>query len=159
MQPRIVGIGEYLVSGNPEDTLKTYALGSCVTVLIYDKKLIIGGMSHFALPSSEVDPVKARTQPGYYVDTGLPLFIEAMKRMGALKENIWIKLAGGANTLNTIDTFDIGKRNVTAIKKYLWKFSMGAVKEDVGGNIGRTVSLSVASGEVLVSSGQKKWSL
>ena len=55
--------------------------------------------------------------------------------------------------------FDISKRNVLAIKKYLWKNQLGTVAEEVGGEISRTVCVSVASGEVVVSSGGKKWEI
>ena len=55
--------------------------------------------------------------------------------------------------------FDIGKRNVLAIKKYMWKHQLGIIGEDIGGNISRTVSVAVASGEVEISSKGKKWNL
>ena len=34
----IVGVGDYKVSNNSEDEIKTFALGSCVAVIVYDKK-------------------------------------------------------------------------------------------------------------------------
>ena len=148
-----------MVSDNREVILKTFGLGSCVAVLIYDIKIRIAGLLHVALPDSSVDTKRAGERPGYYADTGLPLFIEAMKRLGAVKSNIRIKLAGGANTLSTIDSFDIGKRNVIAVKKYLWKYALGPLKEDVGGERCRTVSIAVATGEVVVSSGSERWEL
>ena len=55
--------------------------------------------------------------------------------------------------------FDIGKRNVLAIKKYLWKQQLGIIAEDVGGNISRSVSVCVATGEVVVSSNGREWNL
>ena len=49
-------------------------------------------------------------------------------------------------------TFNIGKRNILAIKKILWTRGMGAVAEDVGGSISRTVAVEVDSGKVMLSS-------
>jgi len=159
MKQITVGIGEYAVSNNKDEVLKTYALGSCVSVIIYDTRLHIAGLIHIALPESKIDPQRALEKPAYYADTGLPVFIEAMKWLGAQKEYIWIKLAGGTSTMNAIDSFDIGKRNVLAIRKYLWKYALGPIREDVGGNMCRTVTFSVATGEVILSSGSRKWEL
>lgn len=154
-----VGIGEWAVSSDPSDELKTYALGSCVAVIIYDARLSIAGMIHVALPDSKVDPERARTKPGYFADTGLPFMIEEMKRRGAVRENVWVKLAGGAAVMDPGGLFDIGKRNILAAKRILWGSSLGPVAEDTGGTMSRTVSIAVADGATTVSSGQRQWKI
>jgi chemotaxis protein CheD len=155
----VVGIGEYKISADQSDIIKTYALGSCVAVIIYDKIKNIAGMIHIALPESSVDTEKAKKMPGHFADTGIPMFIEDLKKRGVLKANIWIKLAGGANVMDPDLIFDIGKRNALAIKKVLWRNNLGPVAEDIGGNYSRTVSVQVSSGEITVSSGPDSWSL
>jgi chemotaxis protein CheD len=154
-----IGIGEWAVSDSSEDLLKTYALGSCVAVLIFDTKLRIAGMIHIALPDSKVDGERARSLPGYFADTGLPIMIEEMKKRGALRGSVWVKLAGGASVMDPGGFFDIGKRNILAAKRILWGSSLGPVAEDTGGNLSRTVSLSVLDGETTISSGQKRWTI
>jgi chemotaxis protein CheD len=154
-----IGIGEWAVSKDPGTLLKTYALGSCVAVNIYDKVLKISGMIHVALPDSSIDPAKRNAHPGYFVDTGLPLMIEEMKKLGVQRHNIWVKLTGGASVMDGAGLFDIGKRNILAVKKVLWKSSLGPIAEDTGGIISRTVSFWVDSGEILISSGTKEWSI
>jgi chemotaxis protein CheD len=154
-----IGIGEWAVSSAAADILKTYALGSCVAVLIYDKRLAIAGMIHIALPDSKVDAERARQLPGYFADTGLPVMIEEMKKRGAIRANVWVKLAGGASVMDPCGLFDIGKRNILAAKRILWGSSLGPIAEDTGGTMSRTVSLSVAGGETCISSGQKQWTI
>lgn len=66
-----------------------------------------------------------------------------------------VKLAGGANVMGTNDTFKIGKRNLLTTKKILWKYGLAPLAEDTGGNISRTVSVSVNTGEVSLSSPAK----
>ena len=154
-----IGIGEWEVSSEPGDVLKTYALGSCVAVVVYDPALAVGGMIHIALPDSSVDRRKARELSGYFADTGLPLMIEEMKAKGATRAHVWVKLAGGASVMDPGGLFDIGKRNILAAKKILWRSSLGPVAEDTGGTQSRTVSLAVADGETVVSSGQRQWAL
>ena len=159
MSIRNIGIGEWIVSKAEDDVLKTYALGSCVAVLIYDSKLRIAGLIHVALPESSVDPERSRVQPGYFADSGLPQMIEEMKTLGASRSGVWVKLAGGASVMDPGNFFDIGKRNILAVKRVLWKSSLGPVAEDTGGNISRTVAFSVADGLVAISSGQKSWNI
>jgi len=63
-----------------------------------------------------------------------------------------VKLVGGAAVLEASSSFDIGRRNLLAIKKMLWARRLGAVAEDVGGNISRTVEVTVAEGRVHIYS-------
>jgi len=152
-----VGIGEWVVSREANDTIKTYALGSCLGVIIIDVKVCVVGLIHIALPDSSIDPEKAKVLPGYFADTGLPLMIEEMKRLGAVRANVRVKLAGGAAVMDNKGVFDIGKRNLLAAKRILWQSSLGAVAEDTGGEISRTVSVRVSDGETMISSGNRQW--
>jgi chemotaxis protein CheD len=154
-----VGIGEWKVSSDPEAVIKTFALGSCVAVIIYDSKRKIGGLIHVALPDSSIDAARGRSQPGYFADVGLPLMIEEMKKLGVDRAHVWVKLAGGAAMLDPAGLFDIGKRNILAVKRVLWRSSLGPLAEHTGGEISRTVSLSVADGATVVSSGSQKWEI
>lgn len=155
-----VGIGEYQISRNPEDIVKTYALGSCVAVVVYDKKQKIGGMIHIALPESNIDKEKAQKFPGYFADSGIPVFFrEILQGYGANRGALEIKLIGGAAVMDLNGVFDIGKRNVLAIRKLLWKNNLLANVEDVGGDYSRTVSIFISTGEVWVSSKDKKWQI
>lgn len=159
MNTIVVGIGEIKVSDDVESVIKTYALGSCVALIIYDQSRHIAGMIHIALPESKVDEAKAAVSPGHFADTGVPLLIEEMKKLGAVRGSVWIKLAGGAKVMDPNSYFDIGKRNVLAIKKVLWQSQMGPVAEDVGSDFSRTVTISVKTGEVTINSGPKSWTL
>lgn len=157
MNELVVGIGDIVYSKKPDDVIKTYALGSCVAVVLYDKVQQIAAMVHIALPSSSVDLKKAQSSPGHFADTAIPLIIEELKKAGVQKHNLWIKLIGGAKVMDAEGYFDIGKRNVLAIKKELWKYNLGPIAEDVGGDFGRTVTLTVKTGEVMISSKNHKW--
>ena len=159
MSTHNIGIGEWVVSSDPLDILKTYALGSCLAVIIFDSKLGIAGLIHIALPDSTIDPVKAKSRPGYFADTGLPMMIEEMKKRGSVRAHIHVKLAGGASIMDDKGIFDIGKRNILAAKRILWKSSLGAIAEDTGGDISRTVTVKIGDGETTISSGSKHWQI
>lgn len=149
-----LGIGEYGVVKTPGDVIKTHALGSCVAIIILDPTTRSVGMVHVALPESKVHPSRAEKLPGYFADTAVPVLLQMMKDMGAagnLKKLV-VKLTGGANVMDKNNTFNIGKRNALAIKKALWQQRMGAVAEEVGGTISRTVTVAVDDGKVVVTS-------
>lgn len=158
----ILGVGDYGASNSQDDIIKTFALGSCVSVIFLDPKTRCVGMAHIALPDSTINKVKATEKPGYFADTAIPALLAQMAALGCDKrgKGIIVKLCGGANVMDTNDTFQIGKRNALSIKKILWSYGMGAIAEDLGGNYSRTVSISVSAGLVTLSSpGKPNWQL
>ena len=154
-----IGIGHIKATGTPGDEIKTYALGSCVAVILYDKKAKIAGMIHVALPDSAVNTEKAQSLPGYFADTGLPILLKDFKKLGGDRKTTVIKIAGGSSIMDANKTFDIGKRNAIAVKRYLWKHGLGVMKEDIGGDISRTVSIDVDTGKLSLSNAKNKWEL
>lgn len=153
-----VGIGEFYASSLDEE-IKTYALGSCVALVIWDNTTKAGGLIHIALPDSTINPQKAQDKPGYFVDSGLPVFFTLLKNIGANRKSSWVKLVGGASILDENNTFDIGRRNILGVKKYLWKIGLALNGEDSGGTISRTVSLNLPSGDLQISNGSTRWTV
>ena len=78
----ILGVGEYGASRTPGDIVKTFALGSCVAVILMCPKTRTVGMVHVALPESKINPEKVKTRPGYFADTGIPALMKQMADMG-----------------------------------------------------------------------------
>lgn len=143
----VIGVGEMAVSKDPGDLLVTYALGSCVGVTAYDAEAGVGGMLHFMLPSSAVNPLKASEVPGMFGDVALPEFLTRLFEMGATRRHLALKLAGGAE-INGPDSFEIGKRNILLARRTLWKNALAPLAEAVGGRVGRTLRLEMGSGKV-----------
>lgn len=150
MADHIVGISDLKVSNNVNDNLITYALGSCIGVVVYDPQVRVGGLLHFMLPDSNLDLEKAREIPAMFADTGIPLLFKSCYRFGAEKRRMVVKVAGGASILDDTSYFRIGKKNITALRKIFWKNNVLIEKEDTGLNHNRTVRLSIASGKVII---------
>jgi chemotaxis protein CheD len=148
----IIGISELRVSRNPDETILTYSLGSCLGLSIYDPVNRIGGMVHCLLPSSQTDPSKADAKPAMFVDSGVPLLFQSVYKLGAQRENLIIKAAGCGDMLHTSEIFQIGKRNYAMLKKLLWKNKLMIKAESVGGAIPRTLSLRISDGLVQIKS-------
>jgi chemotaxis protein CheD len=146
----IAGVGEWVVAGGSDLTLATYALGSCIGVAAYDPLAKAGGLLHFMLPDSSLNPEKAELRPGTFCDTGLPAMISELEALGARRRNLRIYVAGAARILSGSDFFDIGRRNQLAAKRRLWELGLTIEEEDTGGELSRTLKLSLESGRVAV---------
>jgi chemotaxis protein CheD len=158
----MIGIGDYGASNTPGDLVKTMALGSCVAVVFLVPKTRCVGMVHVALPESSINADKRIAKPGHFADTGIPALFENVCRVGGavLVSDLYVKIAGGANVLGATSTFDIGRRNVLAVKKALWGLGTGPVAEDVGGCFSRTVTVSLDAGTMSISSpGKGDWTI
>lgn len=150
---QVVGIAEMRLAADPQVTLVTYALGSCLGIAVHDPVAGIGGLLHVMLPSSEIDPARALDNPYMFVDTGVPEMFRACYRAGAVKERMIVKVAGGsfAAPNEETDHFQIGKRNALTLRKLLWKNGVIVRAEDVGGpRTSRHMTLHVGTGDVIV---------
>ncbi len=156
-----VGVGEYAACKSAGHVLKTLALGSCVAVILLDVQNRAVGLLHVALPDSSINKKRANDLPGLFADTGIPKLLEDMKKLGYNGHGkMIVKLVGGASILDPNNMFNIGKRNLLAIRKILWRYQLGAIAEDVEGSISRSVSVDVNTGKVLISSpGRGEWEL
>lgn len=132
-----IGIGDLKVCRAP-DVLVTYALGSCVGVCLLDSATSVGGLSHIMLPDSTAGTNGAST-PMRFADLALPMLIRQMEGMGASRMRLKAKIAGGATMFATAsDKFNIGERNVAAVKKFLMQNHIPILAEDIGLDYGRT---------------------
>lgn len=148
----VVDIADLAVSNDPNETLITYSLGSCIGVVLWDPVVKVGGMLHYMLPDSQLSPDKARANPAMFCDTGIPKLFRAAYELGATKNRLVVKVAGGSQLLDDNGTFNIGKRNYLALRKVFWKNSVMIKAENVGGSVSRTVKLNVATGVVTIKS-------
>jgi chemotaxis protein CheD len=147
-----VDIADYRVSADPDVILVTYALGSCIGVMLYDPVRRAAGMIHYMLPLSDTSPEKAKARPAMFADVGVPLLFRGMYSLGCEKKDLLVKVAGGGTLHDKSGRFAIGQRNYTVLRKIFWKTGVIINAEDVGGSKSRTVRLAVASGRCTVTS-------
>ena len=80
-------------------------------------------------------------------------------RLGAARKSLVVKLAGGAAVADPGGTFNIGQRNLTVVKKLLWKNGIFIAAEEVGANHWRNMRLEIASGRVWVKDARGEFEL
>jgi len=131
--------------------ITTLGLGSCVGVALYDSVTKVIGLAHIMLPSSE--QAKNNSNLAKFADTGIVKLVNDMLKLGAKKERIVAKLAGGAQmfAFNAgSDLMRIGYRNVVASKEKLQELNIPIISEDTGGNYGRTIELYSDDGRLMI---------
>ena len=144
----VVGLAELAVSNNPSAILTTYALGSCIGIAIYDPQARVGGLVHCMLPDSTIDPRKAQANPGMFVDTGMAALLRSACQMRADRRRLRVFLAGGARIMDDQNLFNIGGRNLEAFAECLRRESLQVTAQQVGGQVNRTIGLSIETGRV-----------
>ena len=155
--PLVVGIGEMRCSSSPDDVLVTHALGSCLAVAVHDAVAGVGGLIHVLLPDSTSSPERAAARPCLFVDTGVPALFRACYALGATKERMIVAVVGGAAMRSLgwdegSDVFQVGRRNVLALRKLFWRNGVLVARSLVGGAVPRNVALALRDGSVRVTS-------
>ena len=147
--PVRVGISELVVSEG-DDTLKSYGLGSCLAIALYDPDREIGGLAHVMLPDGDAAENSDR-KPGKYADTAIRALLRRMVEQGANYTAVEAKIAGGSDMFE-FESFGegVGQRNITAAKEELDKLGVPLVAEDIGGEHGRTVEFTPGTGSLVV---------
>lgn len=131
--------------------ITTLGLGSCVGVALYDSTSKIAGLAHVMLPNSE--QAKNNSNIAKFADTAIVKLVDDMVKLGARKDRIVAKLAGGAQMFvfnQSSDLMRIGYRNVVASKEKLKELNIPIITEDTGGNYGRTIELYSDDGRLMI---------
>lgn len=151
-----VDIADLKVSDDPESVLITYALGSCIAVIVYDPTVKVGGMIHYMLPLSDASPDKAKVNPAMFADTGIPFLFGKLYEFGCEKKNLVVKVAGGGALYDDKGMFNIGQRNYMVLRRIFSKNSIVIAAEDVGGTKSRTAKLFLESGAATIRCGREE---
>ncbi|MFB6122835.1 MAG: chemotaxis protein CheD [Haloferacaceae archaeon] len=143
-----VGIADWAVT-DAGATLSTSGLGSCLGVALYDDVAGVAGLVHVMLP--EADP--SAENPAKFTDSGIELLLREVVAAGASFDDVVAKLAGGSRMFEfDSQARSIGERNVAVARETLELEGVPLVAEDVGGDYGRSLRLSGASGDLVVKS-------
>lgn len=145
-----VGMADLNVSNHP-GALTTLGLGSCIGIALFDRKTKIIGLAHIMLPSSQLS--KNNSNIAKFADTAIDKLLQDMKKMGAKKEHIVAKIAGGSQMFafnQSTDMMRIGLKNAIASKEKLSALNIPLIAEDTGGSYGRTIELYSDDGRLVI---------
>ncbi|MDE2590193.1 MAG: chemotaxis protein CheD [Patescibacteria group bacterium] len=139
--------------------LKTF-VGSCVAICLFDVNSKIAAMAHVVLPKKTGDKQDfIKDEIGKFADVAFDVMMRNMTQMGADPKKIQAKMAGGATIFShesESGLFNIGPRNIAAIKQILKENHIPLISEDTGENFGRWVKFDLRSAKMTITSNRKK---
>ncbi len=145
-----VGMADLKVCKSP-DALTTLGLGSCVGVALYDPVTKVSGLLHCMLPDST--QIRNNSNPAKFADTGIDELIRQMVALGANRNRLVAKIAGGAQMFamsSGNESLRVGERNALAARNKLKLYNIRLLAEDCGLNYGRTVEFYSETGDYLI---------
>jgi chemotaxis protein CheD len=142
----VVGIGACALAKSPVK-IKTFGLGSCVGITLYDRQEKIGGLIHAMLPS--ISNARIKDNPLKYTDFGIEYLAAEIVKKGSSRKKLEAKLVGGAHMFENRN-MDIGERNIEWARNTLERLEIPIIAEDTGKNYGRSVTFDTSTGDLLV---------
>lgn len=139
--------GYSVISGRKNEILNAY-LGTCVGVALCDCEADVGGLTHLIL--SEPANLNNSGSPGNYAITGLPMFIEAILKRGAVRDRLEATVAGGAlvGPLTEFDMeIDIGGRTIDVVENILNAQKISIKQIETGGFFSCKLGLNLLNWE------------
>lgn len=135
-------------------TLVNTVLGSCVAITLCSPQHGIGAICHAFLPSSTDYAGHGRDpQVCRFVDTALENMLSSLVRLRIDPNELVVKVFGGASGIMTAgrgNLYDIGGRNVRAVREGLMARGLRISKADTGGTQGRKLLFLTHTGDVWV---------
>ncbi len=129
----ILGLGELRVGTCPMGTI---GLGSCIALILHDRRKSLAGLAHIMLPESHGNT----DRPGKFANTATNALLEEMEKLGSTKFSITAIVVGGASMFEySALSLNIGERNATAVKDLLHEQGIRIEHEETGGKVGRSV--------------------
>ena len=142
-------MGELCASGTPGDSLVALGLGSCIGLVLLDRRKGVAGLAHIVLPAADghgrdLNPLK-------FADKAVPELLRQVVALGGRKPMLEAIVVGGASMFaGAGSTLEVGVRNAAAVKAALASERIRVHAEDTGGTKGRTVRVDPITGIVTV---------
>jgi chemotaxis protein CheD len=153
-----VGISEISISKSP-NMLRT-TLGSCIGIVFYQPDAKVGAISHIMLAKDLNGRDKVK-YPGKYAETAIPKLIKEFESEGCKPGSYSARIFGGASMFKNISSpflQNIGENNINIVKEILADKRIPLIVEDIGGHEGRTITLFLDDGRVLLKkAGMEKY--
>lgn len=128
-----------------EPSLIRCVLGACVSVAIWDRRLAIGGMTHFIRPRTR-DRSKATAQ---YGNVGMSALVRILEQRGSRRTDLEAQIFGGAHHPSE-PSGGHSDANVKQARKSLKRFGIPVVSEDIGGVRGRKLVFDTRTGHAAI---------
>ncbi len=139
--------GHFHITASPTEVIGTL-LGSCVAACVRDSVTGLGGLNHFLLPAPKDEIDNNSDAATRYGDAAMNALIGGLIRRGARRENLEIKVFGGANLFPVSHGQTVGDSNQKFICEFIKNEGLKLVTQHLGGNNGRRIFYHPHTGKV-----------
>ncbi|MCB1532985.1 MAG: chemotaxis protein CheD [Alphaproteobacteria bacterium] len=137
--------------GKSDDKMFVATVGSGVVVSIYDDALNVGAAGYVLIPDALIDvfPHFDKADEQMLERAFQPIIdcIGHMKRQGAAKKRLWVRLMGGMSLPG--DRQDRGTKNYIFAREYITRKGIPVLNEDMGGPYIRRIHFFPGSGKAV----------
>jgi chemotaxis protein CheD len=148
MTETMVRMGELAVTDRDGGQLVTLGLGSCIGLVLIDRRMHVAGLAHVVLPASGSNADVNRLK---FANHAVPELITRVVELGARRPLLEAVLVGGASMFAAIGNgMEIGARNEDAVRDALSANRIRVSAAATGGARGRTVRVDPKAGTVTV---------
>lgn len=133
------------------DTRIRTLLGSCVAIVMWHPRLLVGGMCHYMLPKQHEK--KQGTLDGRYADEAMELMLREIRNTGTRPCEYQVKLFGGGHMFSAHQAMSrdhVGARNVEVARRLIKLHGFSSCAEQLGGIGHRNIIFEIWNGRVWV---------
>ena len=140
-KPKIIRVkpGCYVISRDIDNVIYT-PLGTCTGVATYHPIKKIGAIHHVFMPTFTSNSVRLKATA--FADTGVPIFINELKKIKCVDDHLEIYVVHGGMTGYT----NIGNKNFFETVRALHQLNIAIKQRLWGGKNGSSISLNIATG-------------
>lgn len=134
-----------LYFGKAPGTIKTI-LGSCVAVIVWHPKLLVGGINHYLMATPKKENMN-EDEALRYGSFSLTVMEKKMLSIAPITE-YQVSLFGGSNMFpqQNEEVVTIGQANIICARHWLNKHKLLPQLESIGGDNSRTISFDLTTG-------------
>lgn len=157
-----LNIGEVHITQKP--SIVWTILGSCIALVFFNRRLQTGGICHAQLPErkrhyegcDKTCPVRcSHKKPNFerfkYVTCAAQYMLEQFYSYGIRKNEIEVKLFGGANVFQAKDIGKtVGAQNLKTAMDFIQHHNLNLTNKHTGGNTGVTIYFHTHTGKVFL---------
>ena len=100
-----------------------------------------------------MDSQKAISFPYIFVDTDISLLFKEAVKLSAEKKRLLVSAVGCSSLMDEKFFFNIGERNITVLRKFLWKNNILLDRHYIWADSSKKVKISVMDGNITVKTG------
>ena len=146
MIEKVLHINQVMVSEGPTEFV-CFGLGSCIGLFVIDRLKGFSAGAHIPMPVG--------TQGDFHgANEMIECLLQKLQQMGSSLVGLSAKLAGGAQVYES--TLNMGIKNTEAVLLHLSKHNIYISGSDVGGKISRTARFNSVTGDLKISTSEKK---